>query len=106
MRDLSDDYDDYRDVVDLEWSQQKVKEYGNKKGRVLVCELMSPYHDEEIADAGEDKSSIREAYVINEAFFACVQGPTSTPDPPSQDTRASYSSREGSRRRRRRRGRP
>jgi len=43
---------------------------------------MSPYHDEEIADAGEDKSSIREAYVINEAFFVCVQAA-----PPQRQTR-------------------
>ena len=30
MRDLSDEYDDYRSVVDLQWSQQKVKDYGKK----------------------------------------------------------------------------
>ena len=37
--------DDYR-VVDLEWSTYRVKDYGNKKGWVLVCELISPYHDD------------------------------------------------------------
>ena len=35
--------------------------------------LMSPYHDVAIADAGDDVSSIREAYVINDEFFAYVQ---------------------------------
>ena len=73
MRDTSEDYDDYRVVVDLEWPQQKTKDCGNKKGRVLVCELIPPYHDATIAEAGEDKSSIREAYVINEELFTCVQ---------------------------------
>jgi len=47
--------------------------YGNKKSWVLVCKLISPFHDVEIADAGDDKSSIREAYVINEVFFKNVQ---------------------------------
>lgn len=78
LRDTSDanedaPYDDYRVVVDLEWSTYRVKDYGNKKGWVLVCELISPYHDVIIADAGEDKSSIREAYIINDAFFNCVK---------------------------------
>ena len=50
-------YDDYRVVVDLEWSTYRVKDYGNKKSWVLVCELISPYHDVVIAEAG---SSIRE----------------------------------------------
>jgi hypothetical protein len=73
LRDTSEEYDDYRVIVDLEWSQQKVKDYGNKKGWILVCELMSPYHDAAIAEAGEDKGSIREAYIINEELFACVK---------------------------------
>ena len=78
MRDTSDANEDapcgdYRVVVDLEWSSYRVRDYGNKKGWVLVCELISPFHDVAIAEAGEDKGSIREAYVINEAFFKCVQ---------------------------------
>lgn len=73
LHDRSDEYDDYRVIVDLEWSQQKVKDYGNKKGWVLVCELMSPYHDVAIAEAGEDKDTIREAYIINKELFACVK---------------------------------
>ena len=78
MRDTSDanedaPYDDYRVVVDLEWSTFRVRDYANKKGWVLVCELISPFHDAAIAEAGEDKSSIREAYIINETFFKCVQ---------------------------------
>jgi len=39
VRDLSDEYDNYRSAVDLEWSQQKVKDYGNKKGWVSSCHL-------------------------------------------------------------------
>ena len=78
MRDTSDanedsPYDDYRVVVDLEWSSYRVRDYANKKGWVLVCELISPFHDDAIAEAGDDRSSIREAYIINETFFKCVQ---------------------------------
>ena len=68
MRDDADEgtqYDDYRVVVDLEWSTYRVKDYGNKKSWVLVYELISPYHDVVIAEAVEDKSCIREAYIIN-----------------------------------------
>ena len=54
MRDLDEDYDEYRKVVDLEWSKAKVKDYGNKRGWVLVCELISPYHDAEIAMASDE----------------------------------------------------
>jgi hypothetical protein len=72
MRDLSEDYDDYRVVVDLEFSPGKVKAYKNKKGWTAVCELISPYHDSAIAAAGDAKHLIREAYVINDDFFSCV----------------------------------
>ena len=65
--------DDYRVVVDLEWTTYRVRDYGNKKGWVLVCELIPPYHEIAIAEAGEDKNSIREAYIINDMFFKCVQ---------------------------------
>jgi hypothetical protein len=34
MRDLSDEHDYYRSAVNLELTQQKVKDYGNMKGRV------------------------------------------------------------------------
>ena len=75
MRDTSDAngaaYDDYRAVVI--WTTYMFRDYGNKKGWVLVCELISPFHDVAIADEGDDKSSIREAYVIDETFFKCVQ---------------------------------
>jgi len=66
-------YDDYFIVVDLEWPNSRIEDYGNKKGWVLVCALISPYQDIEIADAGDDFTSIREAYVINEALFICIQ---------------------------------
>ena len=32
-------YDYYRVVVDLEWSTDRVRDYANKKGSVLVCDL-------------------------------------------------------------------
>ena len=54
--DKSEEYGDYRVVVDLEWSQQKVTDYGIKKGWVLVCELMAPYHDAAIAEAAKIKA--------------------------------------------------
>ena len=47
IRDTDEPYDDYRKVVDLEWSKGRVKDYGNKRGWVLVCELIPPYHDAE-----------------------------------------------------------
>ena len=46
MRDTSVDYEEYRVLVDLEWSAEvKVQDYGygNKKVWVLLCDLMSPY---------------------------------------------------------------
>ena len=69
----SDDSDDYRVVVDLEWSTGKINDYGKKKGWLVVCELISPCHDGAIAEAGDNKSFIREAYVVNERFFSCVK---------------------------------
>jgi len=74
IRDTDESYDDYRKVVDLEWSKGRVKDYGNKRGWVLVCELIPPYHDAEIAllDDDEDRTSISEPYTINTAFFDCV----------------------------------
>ena len=59
-----DKLDEWRVVVDLEWSSKRA--YGNKKGWVLVCELMPGRHDDEIADA-EDKEGIREPFYINDA---------------------------------------
>jgi hypothetical protein len=44
---------------------------GNKKGWLLVCELMPGHHDNEIA-AAEGKMDIREACVINEAFYVGI----------------------------------
>jgi hypothetical protein len=75
MRDTDIDYDDYRRCVDVEWTKQKSKDsnYGNKKGWFAVCELVSPYHDQQIADA-----EIRELYAINQAFYNCVLAAPST----------------------------
>ena len=64
-------YDDYRAVVI--WTTYRVRDYGNKKGWVLECELISPFHDFAIADEGDDYRLIREAHGINETFFKCVQ---------------------------------
>ena len=59
---------EWRVVVDLEWSRKKIKgfPYGNNKGWVLVGELMPGHHDEEIADVGVSEK-IREPFIINEA---------------------------------------
>jgi len=46
--------DMWRIVVDLEWSRKRA--HGNKKGRVLVRELMLGRHDDEIKGA-EDKEA-------------------------------------------------
>ena len=64
----------YPQVVDVEWTKQKSKDpnYGNKKGWFAVCELMPPYHSEEIAGAGDGLSEIRELYCINQEFYDCV----------------------------------
>ena len=74
IRDPDESYDDYRKVVDLEWSKGRVKDYGNKRGWVLVCELIPPNHESEIAllDDDDDRTSISEPYTINAAFFDCV----------------------------------
>ena len=74
MRDIDEDgdYDDYRKVVDLEWPTKKIDEYGKKKGWLAVCELLSPYHDDLIAEADGDKESLCEAYTINDEFYKCV----------------------------------
>ncbi len=81
MRDKSEanedaPYDDYRVIVDLEeWTTYRVRDYGNKKGWVLVCELIPPYHEIAIAEAGEDKNSFCEAYIINDMFLIVCKQP-------------------------------
>ena len=69
----SDDSDDYRAVVNLEWSTGKINDNGKKRGLLIVFELISPCHDGAIAEAGDSKAFIREAYVVNERFFSCVK---------------------------------
>ena len=66
--------------VDIEWSKQKSTDpnYGIKKGRFTVCELVVPYHDREIAEAGDDLLEIRESYATNQAFYDCVLAAPST----------------------------
>ena len=61
--------DEWRVVVDLEWSS--TRSYDNKKGWVLVCELMPGKHDDDIEKA-EDQTEIREAFIINEAIYADI----------------------------------
>jgi hypothetical protein len=41
-----DDVDERRVIVDLEWPKSKIPGilYGNKKGWLLVCELMPGHH--------------------------------------------------------------
>ena len=45
------DMDEWRVVIDFEWTSKRA--CGNKKGWVLVCELMPGHHDIEIAVAVE-----------------------------------------------------
>ena len=66
--------DEWRVVVDLEWTSKRA--YGNKKGWVLVCELMPGRHDIEIAVA-VDKEAIREPFYINEAAYTDIIAATS-----------------------------
>ena len=61
--------DEWRVVVDLEWSS--TRSYDNKKGWVLVGELMPGKHDDDIEKA-EDQTEIREAFIINEAIYADI----------------------------------
>ena len=42
--------------------------------QVVICELIFPFHDAAIAEAGEGKKSICKAYIINKMFFKCIQG--------------------------------
>ena len=53
------DMDEWRVVIDFEWTSKRA--CGNKKGWVLVCELMPGRHDIEIAVA-VDKEAIREPF--------------------------------------------
>ena len=59
----------WRAVVDLEWAKSKIPgiPYGNKRGFLSVRGFMPGHYDNEIA-AAEDKTDIREAYIINEAI--------------------------------------
>jgi len=89
MRDLSDEHDYYRSAVNLELTQQKVKNYGNTKGRVLVCALMSPYDDVAIVEAGDDSSTIRETTSLRTSFSPASRLlQFNSPDAPSEDSRA------------------
>ena len=60
--------------ADIEWSKKMSEDpnYGKKKGRFAVCDLVPPYHNQEIAEAGSDLLEIRESYAINQAFYDCV----------------------------------
>ena len=54
---------------------RQVRDCAIRRGRFLfvICELISPFHDAAIAEAGEGKRSICKAYIINETFFKCIQ---------------------------------
>jgi hypothetical protein len=66
--------------ADIECSKQKSTDpnYGKKKGRFAVCELVAPYHNREIAEAGDDLLEIHESCAINQAFYDCVLAAPST----------------------------
>ena len=44
-----------------------------KRGGLTICELISPFHDIVIAEAGDNEAFIREADVVNERLFSCVK---------------------------------
>jgi hypothetical protein len=68
-----DEAGEWRVVVDLEWPKSKIPgiPYGNKKGWLLVCELIPGHHDNEIT-AAEDKTDILVAYINNEAIYVGI----------------------------------
>jgi len=66
---FDDKLKEWRIVVDLEWPS--TRSYDNKKGWVLVGELMPGHHYDDIAKA-EDQADIREAFIINEAIYADI----------------------------------
>jgi hypothetical protein len=76
-----------------------VKDYGNKRGWVLVCELIPPNHESEIAllDDDDDRTSISEPYTINAAFFDCVLAAPSHLQTRKIKTRAEAEARVGGR---------
>ena len=66
--------DGWRVVIHFGWTSKRA--YGNKKGWVLVCELMPGRHDIDIAVA-VDKEAIREPFYINDATYVDIITETS-----------------------------
>jgi hypothetical protein len=66
--------DGWRVVIHFGWTSKRA--YGNKKGWVLVCELMPGRHDIDIAVA-VDKEAIREPFYINDATYVDIITATS-----------------------------
>ena len=76
-----------------------MKDYGNKRGWVLVCELIPPNHESEIGllDDDDDSTSISEPYTINATFFDCVLAAPSHLQTRKIKTRAEADARVGGR---------
>ena len=70
--------DDRLVVVDLEWRTDRAREYANKKGSVLVCDLRTHFSFSTPQLRKQEKVKARSlfAYIINETFFNCIQAPT------------------------------
>ena len=76
IRDVSDDsdddgesYDDHCVVMDLDSGPRANKnDSRNMRGSQIICDIISPFHDGSIAEAGENKELI-EAYAVNETVF-------------------------------------
>jgi hypothetical protein len=58
--------DDHLVVVDLEWSTDRAREYANKKGSVLVCDLRTHFSlfDAAIAEAGEGEGEGKKSICV------------------------------------------
>ena len=68
----SDDSDDYRVVMDLEVVHGENKWLREEEG--MASRMWAHFTLLwAIAEAGDNKAFIREAYVVNEQFFSCVK---------------------------------
>jgi len=56
--DTDESYDDYRKVVDLEWSKGRIKDYGNK--RLGPCLRAHTHAEIALLDDDEDRTSTSE----------------------------------------------
>ena len=74
-------FDNHLVVVDLEWSVDRLGTAQIRRGRFLfvICELISPFHDAAIAEAGEGRRSICKAYIVLQMRTSCPNSPSDSP---------------------------